>query len=60
MSDKEKLIEMFQRAKIDFDDTTVYAEPGHSVIIVERGYVGFSTWFSFRDNDSLEDVEAGE
>ena len=60
MSDKETLIKMFERASIEYTDTTIFAKHGKSHIIIGRGYIGFSTWFSFSNDGSLENVEAGE
>jgi hypothetical protein len=54
MNDKEKLIEMFNRQGIKFEETNTGA------LVVEAGYVGFQTWFEFNADNSLKSIEAYE
>lgn len=52
-SDKEVLLEMISKANIIFDSK-------ENDIIVERGYVGFYTVFTFDTNGNLKDIGAWE
>ncbi len=53
MTEREMLIIAFRREKIEF------YEEGNT-IEVERGYIGFVTEFSFRDDGSLKNLGAYE
>lgn len=55
MTDKEILIEMFNRNKIKF--TLLDYE---NIITIEAGYVGFASDFYFDKDDNLQSVEAYE
>lgn len=58
MSDRKVLEEMFERAGIEFEyvrDTST-----GSTMMVERGYIGFSTQFDFDEDGMLYDMSAGE
>ncbi len=53
MTEREMLIIAFHRENISFN------EEGN-IIEVEKGYIGFITVFSFRDDGSLKDLGAYE
>lgn len=53
MSDKEILIEMFKRSKIDYKEEKNNIE-------IEAGYIGFVSMFSFDEENNLKSVEAYE
>lgn len=55
MTDRETLIEMFNRNKIEFEEQ----ESGE--LWVEARYIGFVSYaFAFREDGSLESVKAYE
>lgn len=53
MTDRERIIEMLTRAKIE------YTEKDYE-LSVERGYVGFASTFTFNEDGSLKNLEAYE
>lgn len=54
MSDKETILSMLDRAGITPDEVT------HDHVMVERGYIGFVTYFLFDEYGNLKDVRAEE
>ena len=54
MTDKETLIEMFKRNKIEYTDE----DTGN--LSIEAGYVCFVSVFAFNEDGSLASVEAYE
>jgi hypothetical protein len=66
MTDRETLIAMFQRQGIEYsvkEDDHPRKEgiaTAPSPLVVEGGYLGFYTWFSFNVDGTLASVEAFE
>ena len=54
MTDKEILIEMFNRNKIEFKELS------NGTLFIEQGYGGFVSEFHFNKDGSLKSVEAYE
>ncbi len=57
MKDIDILKEMFDKAKIEY---TTKEYEGKPALYIERGYVGFSSEFSFSPDGKLLDVRAYE
>jgi len=51
--DKQILIEMFKRSKMDF-------KIKENALIVEAGYIGFISYFTFNKDNSLRSIDASE
>jgi len=60
MTDKETIIEMLQRAGIEFSMERSGSKLNETVIIVCGGYVGFYSVFTFNAEGSLSNLEAYE
>tara|TARA_R110000824_G_scaffold46069_6_gene132794 strand:+ start:1526 stop:1702 length:177 start_codon:yes stop_codon:yes gene_type:complete len=58
MNDLETLKEMFSRNKISYEFTNNRFEKPK--IIIEKGYIGFYTVFTFDDEGALRNVAAYE
>lgn len=54
MNDRDTLIAMLDRADIEFE------KDDEETIVVEGGYVGFSSWFTFDEDGKLKTVKAYE
>lgn len=53
-TDREVLLDMLKRANIEVQDL------GGTELVVTRGYIGFSTTFTFDDDGNLKDMGAYE
>lgn len=60
VTDRETLTAMFKRQEIDYTESPEDSESALPYIVVEGGYIGFQTWFSFNADGSLADVRAFE
>lgn len=54
-TDKEILIDMFKRAKLEYKEW-----PESGGLYIEAGYIGFCSNFYFNEDGSLKSVEAYE
>lgn len=60
MTDLNTMQDMLKRANIDFKLEEASEGSGNKYIIVERGYIGFMTYFRFDSAGKLVDMFAGE